>query len=676
MVESPLAALPYVTEIGGVDIWWTGSRLHNLPSHLPSVGKPLTGSAIVPYRYHFNTVTFAYTTVFWDFAQWSLLLDWLALRGVNLPLAWNGYETILSSTLRDFGLSDAEIASFYTGPAFLPWNRFGNIQGSWDGPLPQQWNDDQLALQKRILERMLELGMTPILPAFTGFVPRALQTHFPNASIVNGSAWSPLWEPSLTNVSFLEPFDPLYSQIQQVFIAKQRAAYGNISHFYTLDQYNENNPFSGNISYLTNVSAGTLASLQAADPDAIWVLQGWLFFSSEAFWTDDRIQAYLGGVTDDSKMLILDLYSEAAPQWNRTHSYFGKPWIWCELHGYGGNMGMEGNIPAITQGPIAALGSPGSTMQGMGLSMEGQEPGNEIVYDILLDQAWSSKPLAVAEYVRKWVSRRYLVKNVPDAAHEAWTILSTTVYSNQDPNSQAAIKSILELQPAISGLVNRTGHHPTVIPYDTNTTILPALQLLLRASKANEELKGVPEFAFDVVEITRQLLANRFIDRYNSLVAIFNSSTSAANQVSSAGKPLLAILSDMETLLATNENFLLSPWIEDARRLARGNATYASYLEYNARNQLTLWGPHGENNDYASKQWAGLVGGYYAERWEAFVTYLVSLKKSGGAYNATLVAETMIDIGQKWDNATLAGEASGTRGNTFAVASNIVKRWG
>jgi hypothetical protein len=27
--------------------------------------------------------------------------------------------------------------------------------------------------------------------------------------------------------------------------------------------------------------------------------------------------------------------------------------------------------------------------------------------------------------------------------------------------------------------------------------------------------------------------------------------------------------------------------------------------EYNARNQITLWGPHGEIVDYANKQWAG-----------------------------------------------------------------------
>ena len=31
----------------------------------------------------------------------------------------------------------------------------------WGGPLSQNWLDQQLALQKQILSRMLELGMIP-----------------------------------------------------------------------------------------------------------------------------------------------------------------------------------------------------------------------------------------------------------------------------------------------------------------------------------------------------------------------------------------------------------------------------------------------------------------------------------------------------------------------------------
>ena len=168
-------------------------------------------------RYHFNTVTFSYTTAFWNFEQWELELDWLALRGVNLPLAWNGYEYLLVETFREVGLNDSDIFSFLSGPAFQAWNRFGNIQGSWGSDLPVTWVNDQFKLQKQILQRMVELGMTPVLPSFTGFVPRALSSLYPNASIVNGSQWSG-FPTALTDDSFLEPFDPLFTTIQKSFI--------------------------------------------------------------------------------------------------------------------------------------------------------------------------------------------------------------------------------------------------------------------------------------------------------------------------------------------------------------------------------------------------------------------------------------------------------------------------
>jgi hypothetical protein len=91
-------------------------------------------------------------------------------------------------------------------------------------------------------------------------------------------------------------------------------------------------------------------------------------------------------VEDPSEMIVLDLFSEVAPQWNRTQSYYGKRWIWCLLHGtsshsltdvdYGGNMGLEGNLEDLTVQPLFALNNTPS-MTGVGLTMEGQE-GNEV----------------------------------------------------------------------------------------------------------------------------------------------------------------------------------------------------------------------------------------------------------------------------------------------------------
>ncbi|OCH93008.1 alpha-N-acetylglucosaminidase [Obba rivulosa] len=647
----------YLTDFGGVDIWWTGSRLDQLPSRLPAVGQPVHGTAVVPYRYHFNTVTFDYTAAFWTFEQWELELDWLALRGVNLPLAWVGYEYILIEVLREAGLSDGDISSFLSGPAFQAWNRFGNIQSSWGGDLPMQWVDEQFALQKQILARMTELGMTPVLPAFTGFVPRAMSSVYPNASIVNGSQWNG-FPSTLTNVSFLEPFDPLFATLQKSFITKQQAAYGaNVTHIYTLDQYNENNPFSGNISYLANVSAGTFASLRAADPEAIWMLQGWLFFISETFWTNDRIEAYLGGAPSNDSMIILDLYSEAAPQWNRTSSYFGKAWVWCELHDFGGNMGFEGNLEEITTAPIDALNSPGSSMKGVGLTMEGQE-GNEIVYDILLDQAWSSTPIDIPSYVTSWVARRYLVNSLPSAAQEAWRILSTTIYNNTDPSSQATIRGIYEIEPAVAGITDSATQRTVPVPYDTNTTIVPALQLLVQAKAENEALAAVPEFVYDVVDVARQLLSNRFVDAYQELIVTYNSTDATSESVQRAGQPLISILSNLDSLLGTNENFLLSSWIAQARNWSHGDDSYAAYLEYNARNQITLWGPDGEINDYASKAWAGLISTYYIPRWQTFINYLASITRLGRAYDSTVISGQLLFIGQEWD-ARIWGEGPG-----------------
>ncbi len=47
----------------------------------------------------------------------------------------------------------------------------GNLQ-KHAGPLPSRWNQAQFQLAKQIIERMTEIGIIPVLPAFTGFMPR------------------------------------------------------------------------------------------------------------------------------------------------------------------------------------------------------------------------------------------------------------------------------------------------------------------------------------------------------------------------------------------------------------------------------------------------------------------------------------------------------------------------
>lgn len=50
------------------------------------------------------------------------------------------------------------------------------------------------------------------------------------------------------------------------------------------------------------------------------------------------------------KMIVLDLYAEASPVWQRTESFYGQPFIWCMLHNFGGNIGLYGELTSIATG--------------------------------------------------------------------------------------------------------------------------------------------------------------------------------------------------------------------------------------------------------------------------------------------------------------------------------------
>lgn len=669
-----------------VDIFWfLESQLDTAPLRLPPVNSTSHGSSIVPWRYNFNTVTFSYTSSFWTWDDWELQLDWMALRGINLPLAWVGYEKILIDVFLEAGFTQSEINSFLSGPAFQAWNRFGNIQGSWGGDLPSSWIDGQFELNKKIVARMVELGMTPVLPCFTGFVPEAISRVAPNASFVDGDAWNG-FPRQYTNVTFLEPFDPLFAKLQQSFISKQQTAYGNVSSVYTLDQYNENDPFSGDLTYLKNVTSNTYASLRGADPNAVWMLQGWLFFSSKNFWTDARVESYLSGVSNES-MIILDLFSESEPQWQRTNNYYGKPWVWCMLHDYGGNMGLYGQIENVTINPLEALANKSSSMVGMGLTMEGEE-GNEVVYDLVLDQAWSAEPIKLERYFHDWVASRYS-KSVPQL-HQAWDILRRTVYNNQNLTKATAVtKSILELAPNTTGLERSGGHHPTIIAYDPQV-LVDAWKLLFNAADESSMLWQDHAYTLDLTDVTRQVLANAFVPLYKTFINASNSSLPSHNTsvARDAGEKMLSLLDDLDTVLAASNNshFSLAAWVSRAEAWASHNLTDSTYsvgknmtsaqtaafYRYNAINQVTLWGPTGQISDYASKQWAGLVGQYYRPRWQLFIDYTLNSTTTAGGVNPGLKS-ALLQFGENFD---MKGVVQPAEINSLKdVIARVVSRW-
>lgn len=65
-----------------------------VPLPVPHVPARIRRVALVPLRYAWNVCTVSYSAAFWDWPRWEREIDWMALHGINLPLAFGGQEYV------------------------------------------------------------------------------------------------------------------------------------------------------------------------------------------------------------------------------------------------------------------------------------------------------------------------------------------------------------------------------------------------------------------------------------------------------------------------------------------------------------------------------------------------------------------------------------------------------
>ncbi|EYU29516.1 hypothetical protein MIMGU_mgv1a0184371mg, partial [Erythranthe guttata] len=213
------------------------------------------------------------TFAWWDWERWEKEIDWMALQGINLPLAFTGQEAIWQKVFQKFNISGSDLSDFFGGPGFLAWSRMGNLHG-WGGPLPQSWLDQQLVMQKKILTRMYELGMNPVLPAFSGNVPAALKSVYPSAKITRLGNWFTVSSDTRWCCTYLlDATDPLFVKIGKAFITQQFKEYGRTSHIYNCDTFDENTPPDDDPKYISSLAAAIFRGMESGDDNAVWLMQ-------------------------------------------------------------------------------------------------------------------------------------------------------------------------------------------------------------------------------------------------------------------------------------------------------------------------------------------------------------------------------------------------------------------
>ena len=547
-------------------------------------------------------------------------------------------------------------------------------------------------LQKQILARYAELGMTPVLPAFNGVVPEQMQSLFPSANITRyKNRLSVMTEMKHINTDFLyfsiscrlptwnnfpeeyscnyilSSTDPLFVEIGAAFLTLQFEMFGEVakSHIYNCDTFNENKPASSDYDYLSGSSAAVYNSMIAADPDAVWLMQGWLFVNDRSFWTDENIQSYLAGVPDHA-MIILDLSSEDLPVWDKIAAN-NKQFIWCMLHNYGGSRALYGNLTLLATDPIQVQQQVPDYFLGTGLTMEAIDQ-NPIVYELMAEMSYRRNAPNVTKWVEDYATRRYglLASDVTaeqrDLALTAWRGLLQSNYEGEDPvcHHPCYRRSILTLHPTWTMIQDNRMRAALLVDVWT---------ALLYTNISNENRA----YAYDLVDVGRQVMTNLFYDYYSlAQTAYTQKDTVSFTSVMTA---MLQLIRDWDKLLSSHESYLLGRWIAAARSWAK-DTTEADLFEFNARNQITLWGNNGEIDDYAAKNWGGLAKDYYFSRWQLFLTTTLTALKQNQSVDMDAYNAKELSLGQTFSADTKTTFPTTAQGNAWELSKEMHDKYG
>lgn len=599
---------------------WTGNRVE-IPAQFPD--EPLTtGKSPYKNRYYFNVVTYGYSMPYWDWSRWQQEIDWMAFHGINMPLMLVGVEAIGTKVWKELGLTQAEIDSHYTGPAHLPWQRMGNINNV-DGPLPESWHTDQVSMAHKILDQMHSLGMNPIVQGFSGFVPKGFKRIHPEDKL-HETNWGGF--PAQNHAFMLTPSSPRFKTIQKKYIAEWEKEFGKCN-YYLIDSFNEMElPNTGQPDsvLLADYGEQIYESLSSSNPEATWVIQGWMFGYQRNIWSPANVRGLLKKVPDD-KMFILDEacdynanFWNNGSNWERFNAFGNKEWGWGVIPNMGGKTAYTGIMSFYASEPARALNSTKKgRLTGFGLCPEGIE-NNDALYELLNDVAWTNKAVDLNDWIQDYCKTRYGA--CPAEMTDAWTYLQKSAYGTFTDHPRFGWQT---MTPGGGTTNNSMTYHMAVKKF----------------LECSEELNCNTLYQADAIEMTAISLGLKADEYYAE--ADLARRTGKTILRDSAMARTLRVLTEMDKLLESHPLHKLERWLDYARDKGIDDAQKQKY-ESNARKLVTTWGSS-TIRDYSARMWSGLIRDFYRERLSA---YFASVKKNSSfnanAWEAKWVTETGI----------------------------------
>ena len=540
------------------------------------------------YRVYMNYCTLDYSMCWWNFARWEKEIDFMAMNGINMPLAVVGTEAVWYETLQEFGFTKEEALHFISGPAFWAWQLMTNID-SYLPPENENYIYERMELGKKILDRYLEFGMYPIQQGFSGHVPALLKEKYPHAKILMQRGWC-----LYPKTAQLDPLDPLFSEFGTVYLHKMKELFGN-HHFIACDPFHEGTPPKSGKAYLHEVGRAIDRLYKNFDSESVWVMQAW------------TMREHIVKAVPKNRLLILDLNSEKTPQ---NQNCWGYPVISGMLHDFGGKNAMQGKLEKHSKNVYLKLKNDGANVVGTGMFMEGIEQ-NPVVYDLQFELLTASTKIDLDPWINNYILRRY--GKFDETLKIAWNILLETCYRS-DGYEENRVGSCIASRPQMIPV--SAGPCCNDEPFYDTAKFEKAVALFLSVSDRFRDSDG---YQYDLCDLTRQAMSNHFYNQQIRFAAAYKKKDIAA--VEETAKKQLSLLADLDSLLSHRKELCFSRWINDCHNLATDEKE-KRYFDMNARTLLTSWGDIRSNTsalyDYAWREWSGLIKEYYYKRWKMF----------------------------------------------------------
>ena len=284
------------------------------------------------------------------------------------------------------------------------------------------------------------------------------------------------------------------------------------------------------------------------------------------------------------------------------------------MSNFGGNVGLFGRVDRLIDCFYAARNNQAENrLVGIGALPEGIE-NNAMLYDLLYALPWTNNDYTRATWIADYVKMRYGFGSFKfqDSSFKtllsAWQRLAAGIYQCPNDAQQGTTESVFLMRPSLTAGTVSSWANSTW--YWDFADLRTALREMLSVS---DELKDNDNYRYDLVDITRQALA----DYGKVLLDEIKMKTERLKM-----DEFLELILDQDRLLGTRRELRLGRWTEAARALGATDAAKDLY-EKNARMLLTTWGDRaqcerGGLRDYANREWNGLLSSFYYPRWKAF----------------------------------------------------------